>query len=169
MSRSAVPSRSLFWPRVAVFALVGASVAGCADSARINSASHNRNAPQPQQETTGSVGTRAAPTNRVQSQPLPAISRPETVASNGGYASGSSGLGAYRPSAPLSSDITGSVPAAPPKPAGHWTWDGGSPVTVGQGETVDTIARRHGVPASAIMQTNNLASPTAVRPGQRHQ
>ena len=167
MSRSAVPSRSPVWPRVAVFALVGASVAGCADSARINSASHNRNASQAQQETTGSVGTRAAPTNRVQSQPLPAISRPETVASNGGYASGSSGLGAYRPSAPLSSDITGSVPAAPPKPAGHWTWDGGSPVTVGQGETVDTIARRHGVPASAIMQTNNIASPTAVRPGQR--
>lgn len=168
MPRSAVPSRSCVWPRLAVLSVVGASLAGCADSARINSYSYNRNAPPPQ-ETTGSIAPRSAPSSRVYSQALPAPSRPEMVAANGGYASGASGLGAYRPGASMSSDITGSVPApaAPLKPAGHWTWDGGQPVTVGHGETVETIARRHGVPASAIMQTNNITSPTVIRPGQR--
>jgi murein DD-endopeptidase MepM/ murein hydrolase activator NlpD len=109
----------------------------------------------------------------VEAQPLPAPGRPATVAANSGsyssgsgYASGSGSLGAYRPSAPVASDVTGSV-QAPPRPAGHWTWDGGQPVTVAPGETVDSIARKHGVPASAIVQTNNLASSTAIRPGQR--
>jgi murein DD-endopeptidase MepM/ murein hydrolase activator NlpD len=165
--------------------MVGGGLAGCADSARFDSNPYasNRHAPPPQ-ETTGSIGNGGRPMYRsVETQPLPAPSRPATVAANtgyssggyasggysapGGYASGSGGLGAYRPSAPVSNDVTGSVQAPPPKPAGHWTWDGGQPVTVGRGETVETIARRHGVPASAIMQTNNLASPTAVRPGQR--
>ena len=67
-------------------------------------------------------------------------------------------------------DITGSVPArrAPePAPVGHWTWDGGSPVTVGQGETVESIARQYGVPASAILETNGIANAASIRPGQR--
>ncbi|MCK9915282.1 LysM peptidoglycan-binding domain-containing M23 family metallopeptidase [Microbacteriaceae bacterium K1510] len=121
----------------------------------------------------------------VEAQPLPAPSRPATVAaspsyssgggyasgssygSGGGYASGSAGLGTYRPSTPVPNDVTGSVQAPPPPPSGHWTWDGGRPVTVGRGETVETIARKYGVPTSAIMQTNNVSSPTALRPGQR--
>jgi murein DD-endopeptidase MepM/ murein hydrolase activator NlpD len=34
------------------------------------------------------------------------------------------------------------------------------------GETVDTIARRYGVPAAAILRANNLADASRVRPGQ---
>ena len=49
----------------------------------------------------------------------------------------------------------------------HWTWNGGSAVTVGYGETVDSIARKHGVPASAIMQTNGIRDASQIRPGQR--
>lgn len=164
---------SSVWPRVAVLVAVGAGLAGCADSARFDSNPYasNRQAPPPQ-ETTGSIGGSRPMYRSVESQPLPAPSRPATVAANTGYsaspgyASGSGSLGAYRPSTPVGNDVTGSV-QAPAKPAGHWTWDGGQPVTVGQGETVETIARKHGVPASALMQTNNIASPTAVRPGQR--
>jgi murein DD-endopeptidase MepM/ murein hydrolase activator NlpD len=69
-------------------------------------------------------------------------------------------------------EITGSV-AAPPsivrKPAssGQWSWDGGTAITVAPGETVDGIARRHGVPAATIMEANNLASPNAIQAGQR--
>ena len=86
---------------------------------------------------------------------------------------------ARRASAPIdrdsNSDVTGSVPAhrapppppPPPKPAGAWTWDGGSPVTVGYGESVETIARKHGVPASAILQTNGITNPASIKPGQR--
>jgi murein DD-endopeptidase MepM/ murein hydrolase activator NlpD len=40
-------------------------------------------------------------------------------------------------------------------------------VTVGYGETVDGIARRHGVPASAILQTNGIRDASQIRPGQR--
>ena len=45
---------------------------------------------------------------------------------------------------------------APASASGHWTWNGGSPVTVGYGETVESIARKHGVPVSALMQTNGI-------------
>jgi murein DD-endopeptidase MepM/ murein hydrolase activator NlpD len=69
-------------------------------------------------------------------------------------------------------EITGSVTAPnsvvrKPAPSGQWSWDGGTAVTVAPGETLDSIARRHGVPASAIMQANNLASPNALQAGQR--
>jgi LysM repeat protein len=58
------------------------------------------------------------------------------------------------------SDVTGSA-------SGHWTWNGGSPVTVGSGETVESIARKHGVPVAALMQTNGIREPGQIRPGQR--
>jgi murein DD-endopeptidase MepM/ murein hydrolase activator NlpD len=115
----------------------------------------------------------------VVAQPLPAPTRPATVAASGygtnygtGYASGAPGLGAYRPR-PV--EATGSVPAyhppapapvAPPPPSGHWTWDGGAAVVVGHNESLEAIARRHGVPMHAIMQVNHLASASAIRPGQ---
>ena len=185
MPRPTVLYRSHVWPRVAVLVAVGVGLAGCADSARFDSNPYasNRRAPSPQPETTGSIGGgRQMYRPAVEAQPLPAPSQPATVAaspsyssgggyaSGNGYASGSGGLGTYRPSGAVGSDVTGSVTPPPPPPAppsGHWTWDGGRPVTVRAGETVHTIARKHGVPASAIMQTNNIASPTAVRPGQR--
>ncbi|MGH6728432.1 MAG: peptidoglycan DD-metalloendopeptidase family protein [Pseudolabrys sp.] len=162
MQRSNVPSCSRAWPRAAVLALVGFAVAGCSNSARFESgpiASNSRATPP--QETTGSIGTRPVSSGRVESQPLPAPSRPATVAAaGGGVAYGAQGLGAYRPSR---SDVTGSVPARP-APTGHWTWDGGSPVTVGYGDTVESIGRKYGVPASAILEANGIRS---VKPGQR--
>jgi murein DD-endopeptidase MepM/ murein hydrolase activator NlpD len=161
------------WPRVAVLALVGVAVASCSDSGRFDSNpfASNRKGPTPQ-ETTGSITPRPASTARIEQQPLPAPSRPATVAVNSptGTATGAQGLGAYRPPASNYSDITGSVPTrhvAPPKPAGAWTWDGGAPVTVGYGDTVERIAKKYGVPASAILQTNGIADAASVRAGQR--
>jgi murein DD-endopeptidase MepM/ murein hydrolase activator NlpD len=158
MPRSVSP-RPQMW-RVAVLALIGISAAACSDSARFQSSSYSRNAPP--QEVTGSVASRPATTSsRVEAQPLPAPSRPATIAASG-TSSGGQRFGAYRPV----SEVTGSI-SAPQQPAGHWTWDGGSPVTVGAGETVESIARKYGVPASALRQTNNLGETTAIRPGQR--
>ena len=54
-----------------------------------------------------------------------------------------------------------------PAPNGNWSWDGGTAITVAPGETVDAIARRYGVPASVIMQSNNITSPAIIYPGQR--
>ncbi len=68
-------------------------------------------------------------------------------------------MGSYEPNG----EVTGSLPAAP-QPT--WTWEGGTPVVVAPGETLETISRRHNVPVSAIMQANNITNPTAVHPGQ---
>jgi murein DD-endopeptidase MepM/ murein hydrolase activator NlpD len=152
------------WPRYIVLAAVGVSAAGCADSARFDSNPYgDRGAPQ--SEVTGSIATRPVP--RVEAQPLP------PPAAQPGIASGAQGLGAYRPQQ-RAPEYTGSVavnrpaPAAAPAPVhpqGHWTWHGGSPVVVAQGETLEIIAHRYGVPASAISETNGLRGP--VQPGQR--
>ena len=40
-------------------------------------------------------------------------------------------------------------------------------MTVGSGETVESIARKYGVPASAIIETNGFREGAAIRPGQR--
>jgi murein DD-endopeptidase MepM/ murein hydrolase activator NlpD len=132
-------------------AAVGLTAAGCADSARFASNT-------PPAEITGSIPARPRPSTHVDAQPLPPPPAP-------GIASGAQGLATYRP------EYTGSVTARPapaPRPAqpqGHWTWDGGQPIVVGRNETLESIARRHGVPASAILQANGLHGP--VRAGQR--
>ena len=151
MPRSMVESRPLAWPRVAVLALVGAAVAGCADSARFDSSSYTTD--RPPQNVAAATPTYSA-AGRVEAQPLPAPSQPATVAA--------APAPTYTPAAytPSSGDVTGSA-------TGHWTWNGGSPVTVGQGETVDSIARKHGVPVAALMQTNGIREPGQIRPGQR--
>ncbi|HJS62750.1 MAG TPA: peptidoglycan DD-metalloendopeptidase family protein [Pseudolabrys sp.] len=153
-----VESRLLAWPRVAVLALVGVAAAGCSDSARFDSSSYTTD--RPPQNVAAATPTYSA-AGRVEAQPLPAPSPPATVAAApaptytpAAYTPGSGGHHAQY------SDITGSA-------SGHWTWDGGSPVTVGYGETIESIARKHGVPAAALMQTNGVREPGQIRPGQR--
>ena len=152
MPRSDVPPRSSTWARVAVLALVGIATTACSDSARFQSSSYSRAVPP--QEVTGSAVTQPAPNGRVVAQPLPTPSRQQTVAASS-VSNGAQGLGAYPVTTPRAEST------------GHWTWDGGSPVTVGAGETVESIARKYGVPASALRQTNNLSETNAIRPGQR--
>lgn len=168
MPRPKVPSRPRVWPRVAVLALAGVAVAGCENSARFDSNPFASNRTAPRQEVTGSIPSRPASNGQVVSQSLPAPGRPTTVAASG-VAYGERGFAAYRPNAHRS-DVTGSVPArraTPPRPTGHWTWDGGRPVVIARGETLYSIARQNGVPVAAIMQTNNISNPAAIRPGQR--
>lgn len=156
MSRVAVSVPSRVWPRVATVAALGIALAGCSNSSRFDSPypTASRQTTPPRGEVTGSIARPAAPTARVTSQPLP--TPPQTIAA-GNTSYGSQPVQRY-------GDITGSVSQ---QPAGHWTWDGGHPVTVGNGETVDMIARRQGVPVSAILQTNGIANASQVRPGQR--
>ena len=165
-----VPMSSRAWPRAAILALVAVAAAGCSDSARFGSNRSEYYQQSKQPEVTGSIAKRPAPYTRVVAQPLPAPSKPATVASYpGGVASGAQGLGAYRPGV-RGGDITGSVPAhpvPPPQPAGHWTWDGGQAVAVSRGETLASIARKHHVPTSAIMQVNHIKDARDLKPGQR--
>jgi murein DD-endopeptidase MepM/ murein hydrolase activator NlpD len=85
----------------------------------------------------------------------------------------------YQPAGAPAPDYTGSVRTppqaqqapiprqAPPANSSNWQWEGGTAVSVGQGETLDSLANRYGVPASAIAQSNNLAANAPIYPGQR--
>jgi murein DD-endopeptidase MepM/ murein hydrolase activator NlpD len=154
-----VPSRPRVWSHVAVLALIGVAVAGCENSARFDSNPFASDRRAPAQDVTGSVGSRPASGNVVVAQPLPAPSQPTTVAANA-YTSYPSQGYAYQPTSQ-------GVAPPPVQPSGHWTWDGGRPVTVGYGETLESVARRNSVPLSALMETNGIRNAATVRPGQR--
>jgi murein DD-endopeptidase MepM/ murein hydrolase activator NlpD len=51
--------------------------------------------------------------------------------------------------------------------AAGWTAAGGSPIVVANGETLDTISGRYGVPASALLAANGLSSASEVKSGMR--
>ncbi len=143
-----VSRRSAFGPQVAAIALIGLGVASCTDSDRFTNPFASDNS---RNEVTGSVPPGGS--GRVESRAMPHPA--------GNYAEGTSGggrgMGSYQPA---SGDITGAV--TPPK----WTWEGGKPIIVAPGETLETISRRHGVPVGAIMEANGISSPAMVHPGQ---
>jgi murein DD-endopeptidase MepM/ murein hydrolase activator NlpD len=161
MSRVLEMVRSRCWPRAAALALMSIGVAACSsDTSRFND---NPFAALSHPETTGSVAqgvpqAQAAPVGRVESQPLApqsAQAQPIKPATK---------LAAAGPGTPVAS---GSVVRKPVPASANWSWDGGKAITVGPGDTIDAIARRNGVPASAIVQANNIAPPATIYPGQR--
>src|SRR5262249_33006499 len=141
--------RSRLFPRAAVLVLVAAGVAACSsDTSRFN---ENPFAFISHPDTTASIPQ--AQTAQAQ-QPHSGSSAAATGTNSSKVAAAHSGAG----------DGTGS---APRKSSGNWTWDGGTAITVAAGDSVETIARRYGVPASAIMQANNIAAPATLHPGER--
>jgi murein DD-endopeptidase MepM/ murein hydrolase activator NlpD len=166
-------SRSRMTLRALAVAMVAFGIAGCSSEA-------TRFSDKP--EITNSVPpAQPAPTTRVQQSqlpppqnaqlPPPTVARPATVATQPqpGIVGGRKGLATYTPpqATPI---VTGSVqPSAQPpaQPAQTWTWDGGTAITVNRGDTIHSIARRHGVPPDAIMQANNISATTPLKPGQR--
>jgi murein DD-endopeptidase MepM/ murein hydrolase activator NlpD len=74
------------------------------------------------------------------------------------------------PSAVASATPTGAGRSAPPPVGGTaagWTAVGGSPIVVAQGETVDSLSSRYGVPTAALLSANGLSSPAEVHGGMR--
>ncbi len=148
--------RTAVWPRLVAISLIGLGAASCsADSGRFSDIFGPSSATSSRSDVTGSIPQNAS-ANHVESRPLSHLAGSDAEGTSGG----GRGMGSYQPG---SGEVTGSI-AAPPRPA--WTWKGGTPVTVAPGETLEMIARRHGVPVSAIMETNNIASPAMVHPGQ---
>jgi murein DD-endopeptidase MepM/ murein hydrolase activator NlpD len=155
MSSFAELSRSPAVSRLALAAVLAAGLAGCSSDFSRMSENPWASKPQGSSEVTGSVRPQAAPTHKVETSALP----PPTYG-------GSAGIGSHQP--PARQEVTGSVSAPPPRqPAQSWSWDGGTAIIVAQGETIDIISRRHGVPASAIMQANNMTHAAQLQPGQR--
>jgi murein DD-endopeptidase MepM/ murein hydrolase activator NlpD len=149
--------RLAIWPQLVAISLIGIGVAGCsADSGRFNQGFSSSNPPSARGDVTGSI-PQTAPSSRIESRPLPHLAAADDGSSGGGR-----GMGSFQPAG---TEVTGSIVAAPPPPP-SWTWEGGTPIVVGPGETLESIARRHAVPVAALVQANNLSSPAAVYPGQ---
>src|SRR5215469_8901050 len=147
MSGGSEMLRSRFSPRAAVLALVSVGVAACsADTTRFND--------NPFASLSNPAPTASMP--QAQTAQMPQPHSATSVAVNSVPGPGRSGT----------SEVTGSV-VHKPGSSGNWSWDGGTAVTVAAGETIDTIARRQGVPASVIMQANNITAPATIYPGQR--
>jgi murein DD-endopeptidase MepM/ murein hydrolase activator NlpD len=144
--------------------LIGAAAAGCSqDTSRFNDDPFT-NPFSSRNEVTSSTGARPA---TIESQPL------ASPAGQQAYATAPSTVPAAPaptytpgPQANYSPATTGST-APRGMSEGNWRWDGGTAVTLQPGETVETIARRYGVPTWAIMRANNLADASRVQPGAR--
>ena len=151
--------RSALWPQLVAISLIGIGAAGCsADSGRFNEGfgSSPSYSSSSRGDVTGSIPqTAPPPASYVESHPLPSIASADNGSSGGGR-----GMGSYQ------GEVTGSIAAPPPPPPPSWTWEGGTPVTVKPGQTLEAIAREHGVPVAALMEANHIASPGAVYPGE---
>ena len=145
--------RSALGPRVVAIALIGFGAASCSsDSGRLSDIFGSDNSSH---EVTGSIPPGA--NGRVESRPMPHLAGREGEGTSGG----GRGMGSYQPG----TEVTGAItPAAPPPPT--WTWEGGKPIIVAPGETLEVISRRYGVPVSAIIEANSISSPAMVRPGE---
>ena len=135
-------------PRVALTGLALIWLSGCStDVSRFEMSSNPFTNPFSTQAQVASAAPSpsAAPAGQVAATPLPT---PTPVAS-----------------APLSA-APAVASAAPLRggPAG-WSASGGTPIAVGQGESLDSLSRRYGVPASALLAANGLSSPSEVRGG----
>ncbi|WP_020184708.1 peptidoglycan DD-metalloendopeptidase family protein [Methylopila sp. 73B] len=184
--RNVVPClRAKLLARAALIAFAASGVAACSsDSSRFGespfsnpfaSASSSEPTYRAPAEPRYTGTVRAAPTSRIERAPLGAPSPAQSAPMRGFGGQQSANQprsGSYEPQS------TGSIPSvsrtaiARPAPSvsaasSNWSAEGGSTVTLAQGESVHTLSQRYGVPASAIMQANGLSSANAVGPGSR--
>lgn len=169
--------RAVLLARVAMVALLSGGAAACSsDSTRFGESPFSnpfttgsvtpKRAQQHRAEPAYTGGIRPAPSSRVERAPLGALP-PAQAAPMRGY-----GDGSYRSSS-AEPATTGSLPPASRPYAGrtatssNWTADGGTAVTLGSGDSIASLSQRYGVPASAIMQANNLTSANSVGEGTR--
>lgn len=136
--------------RLALTGVAAGLLAGCSNSERLSDAFGNpfgtvaqNNAPAPEWTPQDS----AAPVGAVQSQPLSPPTQTYSAAPN---------------PAPVAAASQASAAA---RSFAGWSPEGGSMITVAQGETVDVLARRYGVPVEALVRTNGFTSAAEVRPG----
>jgi len=124
----------------------------------------------------GTNGYGYAPSSPVRSAPLAPVSAiqsaPLAPPQNSWQPSAASAPGL--PSRPTfaTPSVSKPVVAAPaftsvPANVGPWSTVGGSPVTVGPGETVAALSSRYGVPPDTLLKVNGLTSASQVTSGSR--
>ena len=161
MSENAALNKTRIAARIALASLLGAWLAGCStDSTRLSespfanpfaSASNDEAAPVPH----------ANLSSNAPSQPnanYAAVAHPSPVAV----------AALPAPSPATTGAIAKPTTTQPISGFGNgWRAAGGSPVVVADGENLDTISRRYGVPPSALLKVNGFTASSQVRPGVR--
>ncbi len=148
---------SRFVLRLAVVGVSAGALAGCASSERLAEAFNNpfeSTASVTDPAPAASPALATAPVKAVQSRPL---SPPVSSASSAQNAA---------PTQPAQKPVAAAAPASATS-FGGWTAQGGSPITVAQGDSAENLARRYGVPVEALVRTNGFATASEVRPGTR--
>ena len=87
------------------------------------------------------------------------------AASSSGVTTSPLARAAPAPSSTRSASL--SRPQAVGGSAAGWTAVGGSPIVVANGETLDSLSGRYGVPAAALLSANGLSSASEVKGGTR--
>jgi len=149
--------------RFALTGLVGIWLSGCsADAGRFGEPMGNPFS----NPFSAASNDASAPTPRVSSGPLASAqpANPSYVASAHPSPVVVSALPTPAPTStgqihPLSAPVGGS--------ANGWSAVGGSPVIVAEGDNLDGVSRRYGVPTSALLSANGLSSPSQVHGGMR--
>ncbi len=133
-----------------------ALMAGCSDASRLSDPFSDPFTSGGSPKIASSRGIDRAPTGaigaapRVDQRPLPAQSASTP----------------YRAPTPAPAPVASAAPIGGAG-ASHWTADGGTPVTVGQGESASVLATRFGVPTDALLRANGYSSAAQVQPGSR--
>ena len=106
--------------------------------------------------------------------PIPSVPRPRQATPDGAAPSGHVAAAPLAPAASVAASRAGRQPApvaSAAQPVGGkaagWSAAGGTPIVVGSDENLDTLSRRYGVPASALLAANGLSSPAEVKGGTR--
>src|ERR1700677_1238725 len=152
--------------RFALTGLVGIWLSGCsADTSRFAAGSNPFASGNPCGNPFSTASNdAAAPTPRVASTPL-ASANPNYVTSAHPNPVAVSALPATAPA------TTGQIHSPASQPVGGsavgWTAMGGSPVIVAEGDSLNSLSQRYGVPAAALMSANGLNSPAQVHGGMR--
>src|SRR5271170_6885279 len=132
------------FPRLALAGLGLALLSGCSSDVTRFSASPSPFSGNPFSNPFASKTADAAPTPSVTSAPL----------AQGAPAAAQTASASAKPQA-----VGGS--------AVGWTAAGGSPIVVADGETLDALSSRYGVPTAALLAANGLSSGSEVKSGMR--
>jgi murein DD-endopeptidase MepM/ murein hydrolase activator NlpD len=158
MSGNAALNVTRVGARVALASLLGVWLAGCSsDSTRLADpftnpfASASNDAAAPDRHVASNASTKP-------NANYAAVAHPSPVAVSALPAPGPTTTGA----------IAKATPTQPVSGFGNgWRAAGGSPIVVADGESLETISRRYGVPTSALLQANGFTSASQVHGGVR--
>lgn len=153
MSDRVALRRSGIVSRLAIAVCAAAFLGGCsADALRLDALSNPFASSSRVSDATGSVaGAGAAATRMKTAAP---------VIPQANFATPATPSPRLAQSAPMkAAAVTGS--------AAGWTAAGGTPIVLAQGESLNTISTRYGVPVSALVSTNGFGSASEAQPGSR--